>query len=79
MHLDKFINSYIGKYVMSILLGFGLATFFRVVCKGKNCKIISAPPMDEINDQIYQFNDKCYKMEKTPVKCNNNKNIIPIA
>ena len=79
MYLDKFVHSYTGKIIMSILLGIGLATFFRAVCKGKNCKIISAPPLNEIQDQVYKFDDKCYKMEMNPIKCSNNRNTVKIA
>ena len=79
MYLDKFVHSHTGKIIMSILLGFGLATFFRAVCKGKQCRIISAPPMEEIDDQIYKFDNKCYKLEKDAIKCEKNRNTIKIA
>jgi len=79
MYLDKFVHSNTGKIIMSILLGIGLATFFRAVCKGKQCRIISAPPMEEIDDQMYKFNDKCYKLEKQAIKCEKNRNTIKIA
>ena len=79
MYLDKFVHSHTGKIIMSILLGIGLATFFRAVCKGKQCRIVSAPPMEEIEDQIYKFDNKCYKLEKNTIKCDKNKNTIKIA
>ena len=79
MYLDKFVHSSTGRLVMSILLGLGLATLFRSVCKGKRCKMIASPPMEEIEDQTYKFNGKCYKMEKQAVKCDNNKKIVKIA
>ena len=79
MYLDKFVHSNTGKIIMSILLGIGLATFFRAVCKGKQCRILSAPPMEEIEDQIYKFDNKCYKLEKSAIKCEKNKNTIKIA
>jgi hypothetical protein len=78
MYLDKFVHSNTGKIIMSILLGIGLATFFRAVCKGKQCRIVSAPPMEEIEDQIYKFDNKCYKLEKNTIKCDKNKNTIKI-
>lgn len=78
MYLDKFVHSNTGKIIMSIILGLGLATFFRAICKGKNCRIIQSPPLEEIEDQIYKFDGKCFKMEKNSVKCDNNKNIIKI-
>lgn len=79
MYLDKFVHTYTGKIIMSIILGIGLATFFRSVCKGKNCRIISAPPIEEIEDQTYKFDDKCYKLEKNAINCERNKNTVKIA
>ena len=79
MHLEKFISSNTGKYIMSIILGLGLATFFREICKGKRCKIMKAPKLDEIDNKIYKFDNKCYKMEKNAMKCDNTKKILQFA
>ncbi len=76
MHLEKFVNSSTGKYLMSIILGIGLATFFRAACKGSKCKLVRAPPFAEINDEIYRYGDKCYKLEKTATKCDKSKRIL---
>ncbi len=72
---DKLIKTQTGKYIISILLGLGLATAFRKVCKGKNCLVRKAPPIEEIDGQTYKFDGKCYSMERHPVKCNKSKNI----
>ncbi len=69
MHLDKFINTQTGKYLMSILLGIGLATLFRSVCKGSRCNVIKAPPMEEIDGQIYKIDGKCYEMKTNSITC----------
>lgn len=79
MHLDKFVHSSTGRIIMSILLGIGLATLFRAACKGQNCRIISAPPLEELEDQIYKFDDKCYKLEKNTINCDKNKKTVIIA
>jgi hypothetical protein len=79
MYLDKFVHTSTGRIIMSVILGLGLATFFRAICKGKRCRITSSPPLEEIEDQTYRFNDKCYKLEKNAVKCGNAKNIVKIA
>ena len=79
MYLDKFVHSNTGKIIMSILLGLGLATFFRAVCNGKNCKIVRSPPVDDLENQIYKFDDACYKFEKNAVKCNKQQQIVKIA
>lgn len=79
MYLDKFVHTQTGKIIMSVLLGIGLATFFRTVCKGKKCNIIESPPMADLDGQTYKFDDKCYKMEKNAIKCDNNKRTVKIA
>jgi hypothetical protein len=79
MDLTKFVKSETGKYIMSILLGLGLATFFRAVCKGKECVVIKAPPLNDIEDKIYKFDGKCYKFERSSVQCDTNKQIVNFA
>ena len=59
LNLSKFLHTKSGRYLMSVILGFGLATLFRAVCKGKNCMIKHAPPMDEIEGKTYKFDNKC--------------------
>ena len=80
INFSRFLHSEPGKYLMSILLGLGLATFFRSVCKGKQCILYYAPPLEELDDDIYKFDNKCYKFEKNAVKCNGkDKNIYDFA
>jgi len=74
---SKFLHSESGKIIMSILLGFGLATLFRTICKDKNCILFHAPPLEEINDKIYQGSDnKCYKYVAQSTKCDPKKRIL---
>jgi hypothetical protein len=79
MHLSKFVHSVTGRYIMSILLGFGLATLFRQVCVGSSCTTYNAPPVEEIDNQTYKFDDACYTIQKTAVKCDTKKEILPFA
>ena len=48
----------------------------ETVCKGKNCVILQAPPMDEIKDKIFKHNNKCYKFIPVTTKCNANMKIV---
>jgi hypothetical protein len=73
MHLSKFLHTESGKIIMSIILGLGLSTLFRTMCKGKNCVIMKAPPLDEIKDKIYKHQGKCYKFTSVTEKCDKNK------
>ena len=61
---------------MSIILGFGLASLFRTVCKEKNCIIFTAPPTAEIDGKIYKYQDKCYKYTSVSTKCDPNKSNV---
>lgn len=77
LHLSKFVHSQSGKYIMSILLGFGLASFFRTVCKNRNCLQFSAAPLDNFTKNIYKNENKCYTYVAHATKCSKDKKIIP--
>lgn len=76
MHLSKFIHTNTGKMLMSIILGFGFASLFRKVCKGKNCIIYNAPPLEEIKDKIFKYDSKCYQFTTNNIVCDETKNIV---
>lgn len=61
---------------MSLLLGFGLASLFRKVCKERNCLAFHAPPLDEIKEKIYKSENKCVKYIPVATKCSLNSKII---
>jgi hypothetical protein len=69
MYLGRFVHTESGKIIMSILLGFGLASLFRTVCKNKDCMIFHAPPMEELKDKIYKNDGKCVKYSQVATKC----------
>jgi hypothetical protein len=76
MHLSKFVHSPSGKILMSVILGIGLASLFRIVCKDKNCILFKAPPLDDIDGKVYKFNDKCYTYKTSAVKCDSHKKSV---
>jgi hypothetical protein len=57
---------------MSLILGFGLASLFRKICKEKNCLLFYAPPMEELDDKIYKSNGKWIKYKPVATKCSMN-------
>ena len=68
------------KYIISIILGFGLATLFRKICKNRNCMMFKAPNIRHIKGKIFKHGEKCYKYNSSPQKCNSsNRKIIPFA
>jgi len=76
MHLSNFFHSSSGKYLLSIILGFGLASLFRTVCKDKNCIIFKAPPIEDMKNKVFRYDNKCYKYKPTMVKCEADKKIV---
>ena len=75
-YLGKFVHTESGKYIMSVLLGFGLASLFRTVCKGNNCLVFYAPPLEKMKDKIYKNGEKCVKYNPIATKCTSNVKTI---
>ena len=76
MHIRRLLYSDIGKYVMSMLLGLGLATLFRKVCKERNCLVFNAAPIHKVQNQVFKFNNKCYTFDHKAEKCDGTKNLL---
>lgn len=76
VRLDKFIHTSTGRYLMSIILGLGLASLFRTMCKGNNCNIMKAPPLEEIDGQIYKYEKKCFKINSNPIQCDSKRKTL---
>ena len=76
MFINRLLHSKTGKYMLSILLGMGLASFFRKSCQGKDCIDYSAPPVSEMEGTNYKFDGKCYEYHPEPVSCKTDKKII---
>ena len=71
--IGKILESPIGRIVISIILGFGLATLFRRVCEGNNCFIIKSPPRSEVEGKVFGFDQKCYRYNSESTKCSTNE------
>jgi hypothetical protein len=76
LNLGRFLHTENGKIIMSILLGFGLASLFRTVCKDNNCLIFHAAPLDDFKDKIYKNNGKCVKYNSVATKCTLNAKTV---
>jgi len=76
MYLHKFFENKTGKYMLSLILGIGIASLFRKVCKEKNCIVFKAPPLEEIKGKIFKYDNQCYKYNPVIVKCDAEKKII---
>lgn len=78
-NIQRLLNTELGRFFISLLLGLGLASLFRKVCKDKNCITFNGPIINDIDGKIYKYGEKCYKYSLTPSTCNKNKRIIDIS
>lgn len=78
MNLKRVLHTPLGQGLISIVLGLGLATLFRHACNGKNCINFNGPVISELDGQVYQFNDVCYKYNTKAVKCSATKKQLDI-
>jgi hypothetical protein len=67
--LLKTIHTRNGQYIISFILGIGLASLFRKVCKDRNCLIFKAPDFDEVTKNVYNYENKCYSFSKSSAQC----------
>jgi hypothetical protein len=79
MKLEKFFNSKIGKIIISVILGLGLASLFRKVCNDRNCIVFKAPSLEELSNQVYKYNDKCVKLKPNSIPCDNKKKMVSFS
>ncbi len=79
MNLKRLVSSDFGVKMLSIILGLGLATLFRKVCKGRNCMVFKGAPMNEVEQNVYKNNNKCYQFVYENVKCDTKKSIIDFS
>jgi hypothetical protein len=62
-------DSETGLKFISVLLGFGLASLFRQVCKDDTCRVIKGPNIKDMEKNIYKIEEKCYKYKPVPALC----------
>ena len=79
MNIKRLIHGKFSKYVISAIIGIGLATLFRKACNSRNCLVFKAPHIDKIRNQIFKYNDKCYTFKEQSGTCDTNKKIVEIA
>lgn len=77
--IKEMVKSKTGKYVMSVLLGLGLATLFSKVCKDRSCIVFKGKNPKKVEGKVYNVDGKCYKYDLVNTSCNKNLKIIEFA
>jgi hypothetical protein len=67
---SKLLKNEHTKIILGLLWGFGIACIFRSACHGRKCIIYKAPRPKDIENNIYGYNEKCYKYESITTECN---------
>jgi hypothetical protein len=55
--------------MVSFMLGLAIVVLVAPICRGKQCMIVKAPPIHEIQDSISHIAAKCYKFETVQMDC----------
>ena len=76
MQIKKFLTSDSGVFLLSVILGLGLACMFKMSCDSNNCIVHKAPDYSE--KKIIRYNDKCYEPNEHMETCDSTKQIIDI-
>jgi len=79
MQINRLLNTTTGRFFISVLLGLGLASLFRKVCKDKNCITFNGPIISETEGKIFKHGEGCYKYEMEPVACDKTKQTVDIS
>ena len=74
MKIKKFIGSKSGVFILSAILGLGIACIFKMSCDSHNCIVYKAPDYDE--KKIIRYNNKCYEPHERIETCDSTKQII---
>lgn len=79
VNLKKFINSKIGKYLISAILGLGISGLFKMSCDNRSCLVYKGPEFED-DKKVVKYDNKCYKVEEKMQSCesNNNETLIDI-
>ncbi len=68
--IQRLLNDPIGKIILSIILGVGLASVFRIACtSGNDCFIVKAPKSKDISDYVYKIDNQCFKYTPVASEC----------
>ena len=78
MNLKRLLNTQMGVFFISVLLGLGLATLFYKACDGKQCIQFNGPLISEIDGKTYKFGEECYKYTLHSTTCDSTKKVMTL-
>lgn len=79
MEFKRLLNTKLGQFFISVLLGLGIATLFRQVCTGDKCLTFNGPVISDFDDKIFKHDGKCYKYTTSSAKCDPLLKVIDVT
>jgi hypothetical protein len=67
--LKDLLNNPYFSIAFSFILGLGLVSIIRPVCKGAECDSVKAPNPADWNGKVYEMASKCYEYTIKTVDC----------
>ena len=67
--ISQALNRPMFGIMVSFMLGIAIVMVITPMCRGKDCMIVKAPPIHEVNHTVYHIASKCYKFETVPMDC----------
>lgn len=67
--ISKVLHRPVFGILISFMLGLAIVMVLTPMCRGKDCMIVKAPPIHEVNKTVYHIASKCYKFETVPMEC----------
>ena len=55
INIQRLLHGQYSKYVISAILGLGLATLFRKVCNDRNCLVFYGPKTNSIKNKSFSL------------------------
>ena len=78
-NIKRLLYTPVGKVLISIILGLGLASLFRKTCEGKDCISFRGPIIEDVSGRIFQYGDECYTYKQRATKCDAEKKIVELS
>ena len=78
MNFKRLLYTELGRIILSIILGLGLATLFRKICTDKSCLRFNGPIISDLEGKTYKHGDKCYKYSANTDKCDTTKKQVDL-
>ena len=73
IQFSKFFRSQTGVYLLSVMLGLGVAGLFKMSCDSRSCIVYKGPSFEK-DKKMVRFNKECYKVEGNLVDCEKAEN-----